>query len=104
MSKAKEVIACGMWAEFPDVLVTLELCRVFAQRDKRSVPASLRGCARALAARVENDRLQATLRTMSKSLFPETQISQIRDCIRKMETAVIRGLPDAIDKQKRKKH
>ncbi|ELN2576654.1 hypothetical protein RY966_002373 [Enterobacter kobei] len=100
MSKAKEVIACGMWAEFPDVLVTLELCRVFAQRDKRSVPASLRGCARALAARVENDRLQATLLTMSKSPFPETQISQIRDCIRRMEAALVRKLPNAVDKQK----
>jgi hypothetical protein len=54
MSKAKEVIACGMWAEFPDVLVTLELCRMFAQRDKRSVPASLRGCARALVRKLPN--------------------------------------------------
>lgn len=94
MSKAKEVIACGMRAEFPDVLVTLELCRVLAQRDKRSVPASLRGCARALAARVENDRLHATLLTMSKSLFPETQITQIRDCIRKMEATVTRKLTE----------
>lgn len=98
MSKAKEAIACGMWAEFPDVLVTLELCRVFAQRDKRSVPASLRGCARALAARVSNDRLMATLQVMSKSPFPETQLAQIRDCIRRMEAALIRKLPHATDK------
>ncbi|WP_320734457.1 hypothetical protein [Enterobacter sp. 214E4] len=99
MSKAKEVIACGMWAEFPDVLVTLELCRVFAQREKRSVPASLRACARALTERVQNDRLTATLRAMSKSQFPETQVYQIRDCIRRMEAALIRKLPNAIDKQ-----
>ncbi|MHA1067260.1 hypothetical protein ACR9GP_26090, partial [Enterobacter ludwigii] len=61
MSKAKEVIACGMWAEFPDVLATLELCRAFAQREKRSVPVSLRACARSLAYRAENDRLEDTL-------------------------------------------
>lgn len=88
MSSAKEIITCSKYAEFPDALVTLELCRVFAQREKRSVPASLRACARILADKVSHERLRATLEEMSKSLFPEVQINRIRDAIRRMEGAL----------------
>ena len=88
MSYAKEIVACGHWAEFPDVLVTLELCRMLAQREKRRVGESLRACARQLQIRVKEKRLRATLEEMSKSPFPEVQIIRIRDCIRRMEGAL----------------
>ncbi|HIE1437090.1 TPA: hypothetical protein ACXJGR_001778 [Enterobacter hormaechei] len=40
MSKAKEVIANTRYAEFPDTLVTLELCRAFAALEKRRIGES----------------------------------------------------------------
>lgn len=91
--QAKEIIACSKYAEFPDVLTTLELCRIFALREKRRVGESLRGCARILAVRVDDERLRATLEEMGKSLFPEVQIVRIRNCIQKMEKAVARSIP-----------
>jgi cytochrome c551/c552 len=84
----KEIIANSKYAEFPDVLVTLELCRAFAQRDKRRVGESLRACARALAGKAQNQLLINTLQEMGKSQFPETQMPRIRDCIRRMEAAL----------------
>lgn len=87
-SKAKDVIATSKYAEFPDTLVTLELCRAFAQIEKRRVGESLRACARVLAHKAQNQQLIATLEEMGKSQFPETQMARIRDCIRRMETAL----------------
>ncbi|MFS9379454.1 hypothetical protein QNN88_01985 [Citrobacter sp. ANG330] len=86
------------FSEFPDTLVTLELCRVFAQREKRRVGESLRACARVLQNKVQHERLRETLESMSKSQFPETQIARIRDCVRRMETVIDRGMPRATDK------
>lgn len=91
MSKAKEVIATSKYAEFPDTLVTLELCRAFAQLDKRRIGESLRACARVLAEKAQDRLLVTTLGEMSKSQFPETQMARIRDCIRRMEAALNKG-------------
>jgi len=91
MSQAREVIAASKYAEFPDTLVTLELCRAFAQLDKRRVGESLRACARILAAKAQDRLLVATLEEMGKSQFPETQMARIRDCIRRMESALNRN-------------
>ncbi|WP_371972792.1 hypothetical protein ACB496_12965 [Lelliottia nimipressuralis] len=91
MSTAKDIIATSRFAEFPDTLVTLELCRAFAIIDKRRVGESLRTCARMLAEKVHDQHLCATLDVMGKSQFPEVQITRIRDCIRKMETALNRN-------------
>jgi hypothetical protein len=93
VSQAKEIIACSKYAEFPDVLTTLELCRIFALREKRRVGESLRGCARILAVRVDDERLRATLEEMGKSQFPEVQIVRLRDCLRRVESALIRRFP-----------
>lgn len=98
MSIAKEAIAVSRFGEFPDTLVTLELCRVLAQREKRRVGESLRACARILQNKVQHERLRETLETMSKSQFPETQIARIRDCIRRMESVLDREMPRAPDK------
>ncbi|WP_410753466.1 DUF7740 domain-containing protein [Citrobacter youngae] len=98
MSIAKEAIAVSRFSEFPDTLVTLELCRVFTQREKRRVGESLRACARILQKKAQHERLRETLETMGKSQFPETQIARIRDCIRRMETVLDRSMPRAPDK------
>lgn len=91
MNKIREAIACSKFAEFPDVLVTLELSRAFAMREKRSVPQSARACARILINKVQHPLLRETLVVMSTSQFPEVQIARIRDCIRRMESAVNRA-------------
>mgnify|MGYP000865268950 FL=1 len=91
MNKIKEAIACSRFAEFPDVLVTLELNRAFAAREKRSVPQSLRAGARALIPRIQHPLLRETLEAMSTSQFPEVQIARIRDCIKRMESALNRA-------------
>ncbi|MEA5216198.1 DUF7740 domain-containing protein [Enterobacter cloacae] len=88
MDKAKEIISSSKYAEFPDTLVTLELCRTFALLDKRRVGESLRACARTLAKKAQDRLLAATLEEMGKSPFPETQMARIRDCTRRMETAL----------------
>lgn len=84
MDKAREAIACSKYAEFPDVLTTLELNRAFAIREKRSVPQSLRAGARVMIHRVQSEHLRTTLAAMSTSPFPEVQVAEIRDCIRRM--------------------
>lgn len=91
MIKPEEIIACSRFAEFPDVLVTLQLCRAMAIKDKRSVPQSIRACGRALIPGIQHPLLKATIAEMSTSPYPEVQISRLRDCIRKMETALIRS-------------
>lgn len=88
MSKAKEVIANTRYAEFPDTLVTLELCRAFAALEKRRIGESLRACARVQAAKVQDHHLVSVLEEMGRSQFPEVQMTRIRDCIRRMESAL----------------
>ena len=90
MRKAKEVIANTRYAEFPDTLVTLELCRAFAAIEKRRIGESLRACARVLVTKVQDHHLVSVLEEMGRSQFPEVQMTRIRDCIRRMETALVR--------------
>ena len=87
-----DLIMVSKYAEFPDTLVTLELCRRQAQLEKRSVPEALRACARIRAEKAVNRRLKDTLAVMSSSLFPETSIRQIRSCIEKMQNKLAREM------------
>ena len=95
MIKAKEVIANTRYAEFPDTLVTLELCRAFAAKEKRRIAESLRSCARVLAGKAQDHHLVSVLEEMGRSQFPEVQMSRIRDCIRRMESALVRNFINA---------
>lgn len=88
----KLYIANSHYSEFPDVLVTLELCRTCARLERRKVVASLQACALPLMARVENEVLRNTLETMSTSPFPESQLTRIRGCISRMEAVAGRKL------------
>ena len=87
-----DLIMVSKYAEFPDTLVTLELCRRQAQLEKRSVPEALRAYARIRAEKAVNRRLKDTLAVMSSSLFPETSIRQIRSCIEKMQNKLAREM------------
>ena len=90
MSQAKSFIMNSHYIEFPDTLATLELCRVEARIDGRRIGQALRKCAAAIMHKPKDASLRATLETMSTSLFPETQITQIRACIGKMEKELAR--------------
>lgn len=91
MNKAREAITCSRFAEFPDVLVTLELNRAFAIREKRSVPQSLRAGGRVMISRIQCPQLRATVEEMCTSPYPEVQVARIRDCVKRIESALIRA-------------
>lgn len=96
MSEARKIIMNSKYREFPETLTTLELCRAFAQKDRRKVGESLRKCASALAAKVSNKNLRNTLEDMSRNLFPETEIVRIRGCIARMENKLSREIHDVV--------
>jgi len=86
MATPKEIISNTKYAEFYDVLTTLQLCRTVAQRERGKVGQRLRACAGLVSQRVHNRTLASTLTTMAGSLFPETELRRIADCIRRMES------------------
>jgi len=96
MSEARKIIMNSKYREFPETLTTLELCRAFAQKDRRKVGESLRKCAAALAAKVSNKNLRNTLEDMSRNLFPETEIVRIRGCIQRVESKLSKEIQDVI--------
>ncbi|EEK2382796.1 hypothetical protein Y682_00450 [Salmonella enterica subsp. enterica serovar Typhimurium] len=77
------------YSEFPDTVLHAELCRAFARADGRSIRRALNEFARARATKVKNPALRAALETMSTSQFPETQITRIRACLGRMESALV---------------
>ena len=96
MNTARQIIHASAYKEFPDSLLTLELCRSFARLEGRKVGESLRKCAKQLSRKVRNRNLEGTLITMSRSLFPETEMARIRGCIGKMEAALMREVRDVV--------
>ncbi|HHT0302091.1 DUF7740 domain-containing protein [Raoultella planticola] len=77
------------YSEFPDTVLHAELCRACARSDGRNIKRALNGFARARTAKVKNPALRATLKTMATSQFPEAQITRIRACIGRMESALV---------------
>ena len=63
----------------------------FASREKRSVPQSLRAGGRAMISRIQHPQLRATIQEMTTSHYPEVQLSRIRDCVKRMESPLIRA-------------
>lgn len=92
MSTAMQIIHASPYKEFPDTLIDLELCCTFAVLDGRKIGDALRACAKMKAWKVRNRNLQGSLLEMSKSMFPETQITRIRACIQKMEKHLDRAI------------
>lgn len=94
MNTAQKIINASKYREFPETLLTLELCRSMARTEGRKVGDSLRKCAKSLSGKVRNRNLEGTLLTMSRSMFPETEMTRIRGCIGKMEAALMREVRD----------
>ena len=90
MNAAMQIIMNSQYSEFPETLLTLELCRATARADGRKIGESLRACAKVRARQAKNRNLYNTLIEMSRSQFPETQIIRIRGCVEKMEKALTR--------------
>lgn len=95
----QQVILASRYGEFIDTIQHLELARACAKVDRRKVAEAMRHCARArLAGGIVNQRLAATLESMSKSLFPETSLVYLKNCLEKMEHALEREFTrDGID-------
>lgn len=77
------------YSEFPDTVLHAELCRACARADGRSIRQALNGFARERKTRVKSPPLRTTLEAMATSQFPEMQITRIRACIERMESALV---------------
>lgn len=92
LSPVQQMIRLSQYAEFPDTLDILNLCRAAAKYDKRSVRQALNGCARYRLRSVESPRLRRTLEQMATSFFPESFIKVIEDENHQMEKKLGRKL------------
>lgn len=90
MNTAMQIIMNSQYAEFPETLLTLELCRATARAEGRKIGESLRACAKVKARQAKNRNLYNTLIEMSRSQFPEVQMTRIRGCVDRMEKALSR--------------
>lgn len=90
MNTAMQIIMNSQYAEFPETLLTLELCRAAARADGRKISESLRACAKVKARQAKNRNLYNTLIEMSRSQFPEVQMTRLRGCVDRMEKALSR--------------
>lgn len=61
MNTAMQIIMNSQYREFPEVLLTLELCRAAARADGRKIGESLRACAKVKARQAKNRNLFNTL-------------------------------------------
>lgn len=92
LSPVQQMIRLSQYAEYPDTLDILHLCRAAARVDKRNVAQALRGCARHRLKFVESPRLRKALETMATSYFPESSIKVIEDETFQMEKKLARKL------------
>lgn len=89
LTPIQQVILASRYGEFITTIQHLELARACATVDRRKVSEAMRGCARArLAGGIINKSLRATLETMSRSIFPDTSLVYLKNCLAKMETAL----------------
>lgn len=87
---AKQIINTA-YAEFPETILHAELCRAMARADGRSIRNSLQEFGRYRANLVESEPLKNALLSMSDSMFPEAEITRIRACMSRMETALVKN-------------
>lgn len=92
LSPVQQMIRLSQYAEFPDTLDILNLCRAAAKYDKRNVRQALNGCARYRLRSVASPRLRKTLEQMATSFFPESFIKVIEDENHQMEKKLARKL------------
>lgn len=92
LSPVQQMIRLSQFAEFPDTLDILLLCRAAAKYDNRKVRQALNACALYRLKSVKAPRLQKTLVQMATSFFPETFIKVIADETYQMEKKLARKL------------
>lgn len=92
LSPVQQMIRLSQYAEFPDTLDILLLCRAAAKYDKRNVRQALNACAKYRLKSVKSPRLQRTLVQMASSFFPETFIKVVADECYQMEKKLGRKL------------
>ena len=88
-------VALNSLSILSDQRFPLDFCKIqtAAERNQDCVThfrlgESLRACARVLAAKAQDHHLVSVPEEMGKSQFPEVQMTRIRDCIRRMESAL----------------
>lgn len=94
MSVEMDVIKKSKYAEFPDVITTLCLCRALAIKDGRKVIPAMRKCALNIRQRTENKTLSDALLTMSISAFPEVELNRMKAYLARMQSAIRREFRD----------
>lgn len=77
------------YSEFPETILHAELCRACARVDGRSIKQSLKAFALARIEKVES-KSKGALEQMASSMFPETEITRIRSCVGRMESALVK--------------
>ena len=78
------------YPEFPETILHAELYRACARVDGRSIKQSLKAFALARIEKVESKPLKGALEQMAISMFPETEITRIRSCVGRMESALVK--------------
>ena len=78
------------YPEFPETILHAELCRACARADGRSIKQSLKQFAATRMHVVESKPLKGALHQMAISMFPETEITRIRSCVGRMESALVK--------------
>ena len=76
--------------KFPETILHAELCRACARADGRSIKQSLKQFAATRMHVVESKPLKGALHQMAISMFPETEITRIRSCVGRMESALVK--------------
>lgn len=80
----------AQYPEFPETILHAELCRACARADGRSIKQSLKQFAATRMHIVESKPLKGALHQMAISMFPETEITRIRSCVGRMESALVK--------------
>ena len=78
------------YPEFPETILHAELCRACARADGRSIKQSLKKFAASRMQIIESKPLKGALHQMAISMFPETEITRIRSCVGRMESALVK--------------
>lgn len=78
------------YPEFPETILHAELCRACARADGRSIKQSLKQFAANRMQIIESKPLKGALHQMAISNFPETEITRIRSCVGRMESALVK--------------
>lgn len=81
---ALKVIHNSAYEEFPDIIATIQLSMYYAKKDYRNIQEAMRFTARECLKRAVNENLRRTLKEMTVSAVPETQMTNLFICQLKM--------------------